>query len=57
MAPYTSNGQGYLIAALTGVGDLFTISQGAASVPAISPAGLIMLLAAVAAVALLRLRA
>ena len=56
MAPYTSNQQAYLIAALHGVGDLFTISQAASAIPAASTATLMALAAAIAAIALLRLR-
>ncbi len=54
-APYQSAGQTYLIAALYGVGDLFSMAQ-AADIPALSPVALIALMLAVGAIAVIRLR-
>lgn len=57
MAPYASGRATYLIAALFGVGELFTLSAAPASaIPAFTPAMLIALAIGIAAIALSRLR-
>jgi hypothetical protein len=55
MVPYSDSRHSYLIAAMFGVGELFTIvPAAAASIPALTPLVLLALLGTFAAIALLR---